>query len=99
MLAKAAKSVDAIERVSAVRYDDLPCVPMYFIKQEQEGKSKGYFSLFLDKPSINVPHFEVNHTEQGLFVFLESYLKNKWERNSKDSKKWVDLSALASTEA
>jgi len=96
-IAKAAKSANAIERVSAIKYDDLPCMPIYLIKQDS--KSKAYFSFFLNEPSINAPHFEVDYAERGLFPFFESYLSDKWERNSRDANKVVDLKVLADEES
>jgi hypothetical protein len=97
-IAKTAKSAKALDRVFAVEYDDLPCMPIYLIKQagnsesERAGKSKVYFSFFLNTASINVPHFEVDYREQGLFPLFEKYLTSKWKRN-KD--KAVPLKELA----
>lgn len=62
-------------------YDNLPGIPLYIIKNQKQ--TKLYFSLFLGKASINLPHFEVVKTEgaEETFNMFDDYFHKKWKRH------------------
>ena len=68
-----------IDNINLRYYEDLPCVPMYIIKNNTN-ISKLYFSFFLCKESVNYLHFEVLKTN-SLFADFERYFKQKWNEN------------------
>lgn len=68
-----------IDNINLRYYEDLPCVPMYIIKNNAN-ISKLYFSFFLCKESVNYLHFEVLKTN-SLFADFERYFKQKWNEN------------------
>lgn len=74
--------INNIELVSCqlAYYEDLPCVPMYFIKNKIK-PSKLIFSFFLSKESVNYYHFEIIEKPKGIFVDFEKYFDNKWKKN------------------
>lgn len=68
-----------IDNIILRYYEDLPCVPMYIIKNNAN-ISKLYFSFFLCKESVNYLHFEVLKTN-SLFADFERYFMQKWNEN------------------
>lgn len=62
-------------------YSDLPCVPMYILKNTRK-PSKLYYSFFLSEASAFCPHFEIIEKPDGLLPAFEKYFDEKWERNA-----------------
>ncbi|CAG0957348.1 hypothetical protein METP3_00612 [Methanosarcinales archaeon] len=61
-------------------YEDLPCMPMYFIKNKTK-PNKLIFSFFLSKESVNYYHFDVIEKPRGIFADFEKYFDAKWKKN------------------
>jgi len=59
------------------QYDDLPCVPMYLIKQA-DGEHTGYSSWFLSRASAHFVHLEFG--AGPLFSAMDRYFSLKWKR-------------------
>ncbi|MEE6176804.1 hypothetical protein [Mycobacterium sp. 050134] len=58
-------------------YCDLPCIPMYLVGDAPYAR-KGYFSLFLTKPTAECQHLEV-HSGEWL-TDMAKYFQEKWDR-------------------
>ena len=76
-----ATGIDAQQNIEMRYYSDLPCLPMYILKNKNK-PDKLYFSFFLSKESINFLHFEVKDKGELLKEF-EKYFDEKWNRNEK----------------
>ena len=76
-----ATGVDAQKNIEMRYYSDLPCLPMYILKNKNKS-DKLYFSFFLNKESVNFLHFEVQDKGELLEAF-EKYFDEKWDRNEK----------------
>ena len=75
-------SLDAQKNLEMRYYSDLPCLPMYILKNKNKNKScKLYFGFFLSKESVNFLHFEVQDKGE-LFKAFEEYFDKKWDRNN-----------------
>lgn len=70
---------DAKNNIEIRYYSDLPCMPMYILKNNNK-LDKLYFSFFLSKESVNFFHFEV-HDKGELLKEFEKYFDEKWDRN------------------
>jgi hypothetical protein len=75
-----AKETGLIKNIELSYYEDLPCVPMYFIKNKNK-PSKLFFSFFLSKESVNYYHFEIIEKPGGIFTDFEKYFDIKWKKN------------------
>jgi len=60
-------------------YSDLPCVPMYLIGNGRRPR-KGYFSLFLVRPSAGCHHIELRSGEW--LADMAKYFEAKWNRQT-----------------
>ena len=58
-------------------YRDLPCVPMYLVGEAPSAR-KGYFSLFLARPTANCQHVELLPGEW--LADMARYFQEKWDR-------------------
>lgn len=58
-------------------YRDLPCVPMYLVGRAPSAR-KGYFSLFLVRPTAECQHLELHKGEW--LDDMAKYFQEKWER-------------------
>ncbi len=77
-----ANETGLIKNIELSYYEDLPGVPMYFIKNKTKTKpSKLIFSFFLSKESVNYFHFETIEKPDGIFADFERYFDNKWKKN------------------
>lgn len=69
-----------IENIKLRFYEDLPCIPMYFIINKTKPK-KLFYSFFLCTESVNYLHFEVLNTN-SIFADFERYFDRKWKKNA-----------------
>ncbi|MGA7050122.1 MAG: hypothetical protein WBZ37_02440 [Mycobacterium sp.] len=60
-------------------YQDLPCVPMYLVGTAPKAR-KGYFSLFLVRPTANAQHLELGPGEW--LDDMAKYFEHKWARHA-----------------
>jgi len=58
-------------------YRDLPCVPMYLVGEAPSAR-KGYFSLFLVRPTASCQHLELLPGEW--LNNMAKYFEDKWDR-------------------
>lgn len=58
-------------------YRDLPCVPMYLVGKSPAVR-KGYFSLFLVRPTASCQHIELSAGEW--LTDMAKYFQAKWDR-------------------
>jgi hypothetical protein len=72
-------SVKSQEHFQVRFYQDLPCVPMYLVGTPAKAR-KGYFSLFLVRPTANSHHLELGPGEW--LDDMAIYFEDKWARQT-----------------